>query len=90
MFGALQARTSLEPTELLKGEAAEALPRVKKALDVLYALRDAYDEHLVKVPNYFKDRQPLEWNFPPSMIFHRLDKFVKLLETVQVSSLKHQ
>ena len=81
-----QARGHLEPSELLKGDVDETLPMVKKSLKVLYAFTEAYYEHCVKLPNYFPEgREPLEWTFPPSMIFHRYNKFVDLLETVEAS-----
>ena len=81
----MQARALLEPNELLKGEADDTLPTVRQALKVLHAFRDAYDEHNLKLSSYFpEDKDPMEWNFPPSMIFHRYDKFVDLLETVEV------
>jgi hypothetical protein len=80
-----QARSHLEPNELLKGEADETIPTVKRALKILYAFRQAYFEHEAKIASYFPaHKEPVLWNFPPQMIFARFDKFVELLETVEV------
>ncbi|KAK7113097.1 dynein beta chain, ciliary-like [Littorina saxatilis] len=77
------ARSLLEPNELLKGEADETIKMVTKALEVLYAFRNSYEEHARKLESYFaRGVEPVLWDFPPHMIFHRFDKFVKLLETV--------
>ncbi|KAL8567586.1 hypothetical protein ACOMHN_054399 [Nucella lapillus] len=77
------ARAMLEPNELLKGDTDETLPMVKRALKVLHAFTDAYYEHAFKVESYFpQNKDPLLWDFPPSMVFERFNKFVDLLETV--------
>ncbi|XP_076454452.1 dynein beta chain, ciliary-like [Babylonia areolata] len=78
------ARSMLEPTELLKGDPADMLPMVKKALKVLNSFTDAYFEHAFKMDSYFDDNTtPLHWDFPLTMVFERYNKFVNLLQTVE-------
>jgi hypothetical protein len=75
----------LEPNELLKGEADETIPTVRKSLKILYTFRQAFFEHEAKLETYFEPpRKPILWDFPPAMIFARFDKCVHLLETVEV------
>ena len=74
------------PDELFKGEVEETVDKVRKAVKVLHAFKEQYEEHRQKLKTYFKDGQePREWEFTPDLVFARYDLFVKRVETVAVS-----
>nr|KAG5690881.1 hypothetical protein BaRGS_028913 [Batillaria attramentaria] len=78
------ARNFLAPDELFKGEVEETIDKVRKAVRVLHAFRDAYEDHRQKLKTYFKDgAEPKEWEFAPDLVFARYDKFVERVEVVE-------
>ena len=80
-----QCRNYLEPTEIFKGEVEETIEKVQIAVKILRAFRTIYEEHRAKLKDYFKDKESIEWEFAPQLVFHRYDKFLGRVETVNVS-----
>lgn len=76
----------MDPTEIFKGEVEETIDKVKKALASLHCFKNTYEEHRLKLKDYFKDGEPKEWEFAPQLVFHRYDKFVERVETINASS----
>lgn len=67
-------------------ECEESLEKVKGALAVLRGYKGLYDDHRAKLQDYFKHgREPILWEFDPSMVFARMDKFLERLEILEVS-----
>ncbi|XP_072167681.1 dynein beta chain, ciliary [Diadema setosum] len=78
-----QCRTFLDPNEIFKLEPEESLEKVRGAINVLRDFKRLYEDHRLKLKDYFKDgREPIEWEFAPPMIFTRLDKFIERLDTL--------
>ncbi len=59
--------------------------KVQKALQSLKLFKDAYQDHRAKLKDYFKEGEPKEWEFAPQLVFHRYDKFMERVETINVS-----
>lgn len=77
------ARNFLEPTEIFKNEVEEAIEKVRTSLKVVRAFRQCYEDHRVKIKDYFPEgKEPKEWEFAPQLVFHRFDKFVERVEIV--------
>ena len=85
LFCICQCGNYLEPTEIFKGEVEETIDKVQKAMKTLHSFKEIYEEHKSKLKDYFKDREPKEWEFAPQLVFHRYDKFVERVEMVNVS-----
>ncbi|KAJ8313224.1 hypothetical protein KUTeg_009222, partial [Tegillarca granosa] len=79
-----QARNFLDPSEIFKGEVEETIDKVCKTVDVLHAFKETYEDHKSSLKNYFKDREPREWEFAPKLVFARFDKFMERVDTVKV------
>ena len=55
-------------------------------MNVLYAFKETYEDHKAKLHSYFTDnREPVEWEFTPKLVFPRFDKFTDRLEMIIVS-----
>ncbi|XP_056405417.1 dynein axonemal heavy chain 9 [Hyla sarda] len=79
-----QARNYLNPEDLLKGETEESVARVQEVLSVLRSLMNTFEESRDKLPSYFKSGQEVKtWDFPPILVFARLDCFIRRLETIE-------
>ena len=81
----MQCRAYLDPAEIFKGEIEEVTKKVSVALKNLLAFKDVYNTYREKLKEYFKDGEPREWEFAPSMVFHRFDKFIERVRLVDVS-----
>lgn len=55
MYFVIQCRNFLEPTEIFKGEVEETLPKVHTAIRIMNAFKKCYDEHRLKIKDYFKN-----------------------------------
>ena len=75
----------MDPTEIFKGEVEETIEKVALAIKILKSFKTTYEEHRVKLKDYFKEGEPLEWEFVPELVFHRYDEFLGRVETVHVS-----
>ncbi|XP_053308775.1 dynein axonemal heavy chain 9 [Spea bombifrons] len=79
-----QARSYLNPEDLLKGETEESLGKVQEVLGVLRFLVQTFEEKREKLQSYSKDGQEVKpWDFPSIMVFARLDCFTKRLEAIE-------
>ena len=77
------ARNYLDPSELFKGELEETIDKVRKAVEVLHAYKDTYEDHKNKLKSYFGEgEEPREWEFAPKLVFARYDKFTERVETI--------
>ena len=63
----------------------ETVDKVRKAVKVLHAFSEQYEEHRQKLNTYFKEGEPREWEFSRDLVFARYDLFVERVETVEVS-----
>ena len=75
----------MDPTEILKGDLEETVDKVQAALKNLKAFKSQYEEHNHKLKDYFNEKEPLEWEFTPELVFHRYDKFMDRVEMIYVS-----
>ncbi|XP_069510616.1 dynein axonemal heavy chain 9 [Ambystoma mexicanum] len=79
-----QARIFLNPEDILKGETEESLSKVQEAGRILAAFKQTFEDRRENLPSYFKNGEdPKEWDFPSSMVFTRLDCFLKRLGTIE-------
>ncbi|NXC42955.1 DYH9 protein, partial [Penelope pileata] len=79
-----QAQVYLSPEDLLKGEVEESLGKVQMVLSILNAFKEAFEDRREKLHMYYKPNQEVkEWDFHATMVFGRLDRFLKRLEMVK-------
>ncbi|XP_054702769.1 dynein axonemal heavy chain 9 isoform X1 [Grus americana] len=79
-----QALVYLSPEDLLKGEMEESLGKVQMVLSILNAFKGAFEERREKLHTYYEPGQEVrEWDFHATMVFARLDSFLKRLEMVE-------
>uniref|UniRef100_A0A8C2YH93 Dynein axonemal heavy chain 9 n=1 Tax=Coturnix japonica TaxID=93934 RepID=A0A8C2YH93_COTJA len=79
-----QALVYLSPEDLLKGETEESLGKVQMVLSILNGFKDAFENRREELHTYYKpDQEVKEWNFHATMVFARLDSFLKRLEMVE-------
>uniref|UniRef100_A0A8C4UZ95 Dynein axonemal heavy chain 17 n=1 Tax=Falco tinnunculus TaxID=100819 RepID=A0A8C4UZ95_FALTI len=79
-----QALVYLSPEDLLKGEMEESLGKVQMVLGILNSFKEAFEERREKLHTYYEPGQEVkEWGFHATMVFARLDSFLKRLEMVE-------
>ncbi|XP_037265188.1 dynein heavy chain 9, axonemal [Falco rusticolus] len=79
-----QALVYLSPEDLLKGEMEESLGKVQMVLGILNSFKEAFEERREKLHTYYEPGQEVrEWGFHATMVFARLDSFLKRLEIVE-------
>ncbi|KAM6050175.1 dynein axonemal heavy chain 9 [Theristicus caerulescens] len=79
-----QALVYLSPEDLLKGEMEESRGKVQMVLSILNAFKEAFEERREKLHTYYEAGQEVrEWDFHATMVFARLDSFLKRLEMVE-------
>ncbi|XP_055096955.1 dynein axonemal heavy chain 17 [Symphalangus syndactylus] len=79
-------RTFLSPEEVLKGlqgEIEEVLSGISLAVNVLKELYQTYDFCCVNMKLFFKDKEPMPWEFPSSLAFHRMNSFFHRVQTIE-------
>lgn len=80
-----QALAYLSPEDLLKGEIEESLGKVQMVLSILNAFKGAFEDRREKLHTYYEPGQEVkEWDFHATMVFSRLDSFLKRLGMVEV------
>ena len=80
-----QALVYLSPEDLLKGEMEESLGKVQTVLSILNAFKGAFEDRREKLHTYYEPGQEVkEWDFHATMVFARLDSFLKRLGMVEV------
>uniref|UniRef100_A0A669PYI5 Dynein axonemal heavy chain 9 n=1 Tax=Phasianus colchicus TaxID=9054 RepID=A0A669PYI5_PHACC len=79
-----QAVVHLSPEDLLKGEMEESLGKVQMVLSILNGFKEAFEDRREELHTYYKsDKEVKEWDFHATMVFARLDSFLKRLEMVE-------
>ncbi|KAM6240342.1 dynein axonemal heavy chain 9 isoform 3-T3 [Spheniscus humboldti] len=79
-----QALVYLSPEDLLKGEMEESLGKVQMVLGILNAFKGEFEERREKLHTYYEPGQEVrEWDFHATVVFARLDSFLKRLEMVE-------
>ncbi|XP_063512627.1 dynein axonemal heavy chain 17 [Pongo pygmaeus] len=79
-------RTFLSPEEVLKGlqgEIEEVLSSISLAVNVLKELYQTYDFCCVNMKLFFKDKEPVPWEFPSSLAFSRMSSFFRRIQTIE-------
>uniref|UniRef100_G3QM43 Dynein axonemal heavy chain 17 n=1 Tax=Gorilla gorilla gorilla TaxID=9595 RepID=G3QM43_GORGO len=79
-------RTFLSPEEVLKGlqgEIEEVLSGISLAVNVLKELYQTYDFCCVNMKLFFKDKEPVPWEFPSSLAFSRMNSFFRRIQTIE-------
>jgi len=71
--------------EILRMEPDEGLEKVNISLKVCSLYRDTFFVKKKDLAVYFKEKPVVPWNFAPSLIFSRLDRFIKQLQMIVVS-----
>ncbi|KAK2515450.1 hypothetical protein Q9233_013963 [Columba guinea] len=80
-----QALVYLSPEDLLKGDMEESLGKVRMVLGILNTFKEALEERREKLHTYYEPGQEVrEWDFSSTMVFVRLDTFLKRLEMVEL------
>lgn len=69
-------------------EPDEGLEKLANALKICCLYRDTFLAKKAGLQPYFKDRQVVEWNFQPSLIFSRIDRFIDQMKLIKVRKLK--
>ncbi|XP_068770010.1 dynein axonemal heavy chain 9 [Struthio camelus] len=79
-----QALVYLSPEDLLKGEMEESLGKVQMVLGILNEFKAMFQERREKLHTYYTPGQEVrEWDFRSTMIFARLDSFLRRLQMVE-------
>ncbi|CAH2292037.1 dynein heavy chain 9, axonemal [Pelobates cultripes] len=79
-----QARSYLNPEDLLKGEIEESLGKVQEVLGTFRFFIHTFEEKREKIKDYFQNGEEVKpWDFPSIMVFTRLDLFLKRMETIE-------
>ncbi|OAF71285.1 Axonemal beta dynein heavy chain 17 [Intoshia linei] len=65
----------LEPTEIFKSDL-EVIAKIEIALNMLNKFKDIYFEYKNKLSEYFKNKEPILWEFPNDVVLARYDKFI--------------
>lgn len=75
----------MEPQDLFKGEPEETIEKVKQAMHVMQHFKHSYEVHRKKISTYFIDKEPVEWEFPNALVFHRFNQY---MERVQITVVR--
>nr|XP_008011290.2 dynein heavy chain 17, axonemal [Chlorocebus sabaeus] len=79
-------RTFLSPEEVLKGlqgEIEEVLSGISLAVNMLKELYQTYDFCCTNMKLFFKDKEPVPWEFPSSLAFSRMNSFSHRIQTIE-------
>ncbi|XP_049624579.1 dynein axonemal heavy chain 17 [Suncus etruscus] len=79
-------RNFLGPDEVLKGlqgEIEEVLAGISKSVRVLEGLYHTYNYCCANMGLFFKDKDPVPWEFPSSLAFSRMNSFFHRVQTIE-------
>ncbi|XP_006886407.1 PREDICTED: dynein heavy chain 17, axonemal [Elephantulus edwardii] len=79
-------RTYLSPEEVLKGlqgEVEEVLGGISLSVKVLKELYRAYDFCCANMKLFFKNKEPVPWEFPSALAFSRMNAFFHRVQTIE-------
>ncbi|XP_077110730.1 dynein axonemal heavy chain 9 isoform X2 [Ranitomeya variabilis] len=79
-----QARSYLNPEDLLKGDMEDSAGRVQEVLSILRFLISTFEGSREKLPSFFQNGEEVKtWDFPSILVFARLECFMRRLETIE-------
>ncbi|XP_073435796.1 dynein axonemal heavy chain 9 isoform X2 [Dendrobates tinctorius] len=79
-----QARSYLNPEDLLKGDMEDSAGRVQEVLSILRFLISTFEGSREKLPSFFQSGEEVKtWDFPSILVFARLECFMRRLETIK-------
>ncbi|XP_016382633.1 dynein axonemal heavy chain 9 [Sinocyclocheilus rhinocerous] len=79
-----QARSFLNPEDILKGDVLESLSRVQMAIDGLTHFKSTYEDRRANLSQYQRNQNEVKpWDFSPLLVFVGLDHFMKRLRTIE-------
>ncbi|XP_063077561.1 dynein axonemal heavy chain 9-like [Engraulis encrasicolus] len=83
-----QARSYLNPEDILKGEVTESLARAQTTLDTLRHLKNTFEDRRSCLSQYAAragkaEEEVKPWDFLPIMVFAQLDRFIDRLQTIE-------
>ncbi|XP_040312713.1 dynein axonemal heavy chain 17 [Herpailurus yagouaroundi] len=79
-------RNFLSPDLVLKGlqgETEEVLSGISLSVGVLKDLYHTYDFCCANMRLFFKDKEPVPWEFPSSLAFSRMNAFFRRIQTIE-------
>ncbi|XP_037350847.1 dynein axonemal heavy chain 17 isoform X1 [Talpa occidentalis] len=79
-------RSFLSPEEVLKGlqgEIEEVLSGISLSVRVLQRLYQTYNFCCANMKLFFKDKEPMPWEFPSSLAFSRMNSFFRRVQTIE-------
>ncbi|XP_076856222.1 dynein axonemal heavy chain 9 [Brachyhypopomus gauderio] len=80
-----QARSYLNPEDILKGDVVESIARVQTTQDVLMHFKRSFEDRKNSLSQYQKNGMEVKpWDFSPCMVFAGLDRFLERLKSVEV------
>lgn len=87
---AFQASDYLSHEDLLKSEVEESQRKLQVVVDTLNFFKEEFQDRREALHTYFKESQEVRaWDFQSSLVFVRLDGFLRRLLMVQVSVPTH-
>uniref|UniRef100_A0A8B9HTW9 Dynein, axonemal, heavy chain 9 n=1 Tax=Astyanax mexicanus TaxID=7994 RepID=A0A8B9HTW9_ASTMX len=82
-----QARSHLNPEDILKGDVAESLAHVQTTLDVLMHFKSVFEDKRNSLSQYQRNGMEVKpWDFSSFMVFAGLDRFMERLKMIEVSA----
>lgn len=71
--------------EILRMEPDEGSEKLQLAFHVCRKYRENYEDRRAHLSDYFKEEPVVEWDFEPSLVFARVDRFTCQLRLIEVS-----
>ncbi|AWP17229.1 putative dynein heavy chain 9 axonemal [Scophthalmus maximus] len=79
-----QALVFLVPEEILTGEMAESLLKVRTTVEILQLFKGTYEDRRANLSQYQREGSlVLPWDFSPLLVFSRIDCFVNRLKAIE-------
>ncbi|XP_037664377.1 dynein heavy chain 9, axonemal isoform X3 [Choloepus didactylus] len=79
-----QASNYLGPEDLLRSEVEESQRKLQVVVDTLSFFKQLFQDRRENLHTYFKENQEvIEWDFQSSLVFVRLDSFLRRLHMVE-------
>uniref|UniRef100_A0A8B9HQW1 Dynein, axonemal, heavy chain 9 n=1 Tax=Astyanax mexicanus TaxID=7994 RepID=A0A8B9HQW1_ASTMX len=79
-----QARSHLNPEDILKGDVAESLAHVQTTLDVLMHFKSVFEDKRNSLSQYQRNGMEVKpWDFSSFMVFAGLDRFMERLKMIE-------
>ncbi|XP_039082400.1 dynein heavy chain 17, axonemal [Hyaena hyaena] len=67
----------------LQGETEEVLSSISLSVSILKGLYHAYDFCCANMRLFFKDKEPVPWEFPSFLAFSRMNSFFHRIQTIE-------